>query len=111
MFIVSQDNTKMYELNNIELHSSYTDDVLKELENIYDSMIVKAYNYGSTENCKNAISEEQESYLRYKNKMYEIHVNGVKFASYKSEGMRDREFYNIKNAILLKEELYQLEKE
>jgi phosphoribosylanthranilate isomerase len=106
MKIVNQNNTKIVELNTIQIYSRYPEEIQIYLNEIYDRRIVKAYNYGSTENCKKAIKEKQEKYLIGKKKEYMIVVNGDEFAIYKTEIEVNDEFYNIKEAITENKNIY-----
>ncbi len=99
MYIINQANNEIAELKSVKIYSCYSAEVQKELSEIFDRMIIKAYSYGTTENCKRAIKKEQEEYVTKKPKEYKISVNGNDFATYTTETKARHEFNEIKDSI------------
>lgn len=108
MYIVNQSNNEIVKIESIKMYSCYNDEIQRELLEIYNRMIVKAYNYGSTENCNKAIKETQERHLINKPKEYRISVNNNDFAVYKNKLKAEIIFNDIQTAIGRNENIYKL---
>lgn len=100
MYIANQANNRISKIEDVEIHSTYPEEVRKELRDIYNRISCKAYNYGSTEKCENEIKRQQEMYLTDKPKEYHIIVNGVVFGVYDNETNAKYEFEGIKAAMI-----------
>ena len=101
MFIVNQDNNLCIELKKVRYIIDWDNKVKKELEDIYNRMYPKAYNYGSTDNCLREIKREQDNYIMYHNpkKVLRIYANDELFATYKDIDVGIMMFDKIKEGI------------
>lgn len=84
IFIVNQNRNKCERLEKVTYDLNYDDKTLDALEEIYNRIYPKRYNWGSTENCLRGIKKEQDRYLTYNKckKIFRIYVNGNLFAVY-----------------------------
>lgn len=85
IFIVNQDGDRCEKVDKLWYELNYDDETLGALKEINDRLYAKVYNWGSTENCLNAIKREQSEYLTYNKckKIIRIYVNGNQFAIFK----------------------------
>lgn len=110
MFVVNQDGDLCEILKRVSYEIDWDNKTKKELKDIYSRMYKKAYNYGSTDNCLQAIKREQDSYIFYHNplKVLRLYVNDTCFGLYKNIEAGRAIFNRIKEGIKNNESLIDL---
>lgn len=110
MFIVNQSENQIEKIKQIYYKIDYDDETKMKLEKIYDNMICKSYNYGSTEDCLKQIKKTQDDYINRNDckKIFHLYVNENKFASYKDISEGKEIFRQIITAIANNENLFDL---
>lgn len=83
MFLVNKDGNSVIEVKQVDMRLEYDKTTLKEADEIYNGIMAKCYNYGSTENAKNATNRRVKDFLHDKKPLCRILVNDkVYFGDY-----------------------------
>jgi len=85
MYIVNQNGDRCENVDKLRYELNYDNKTLDALKKINDKLYAKVYNWGSVENCLNAIKKAQSEYLIYNKckKIMRIYVNENQFAIFK----------------------------
>lgn len=99
MFLVSKDGDSVIEVNRVELSFEYDKETQKEADEIYDRIMSKCYNYGSTQNAKNAASMRVRDFLYDKKPICRILVNNTVYYGNYDETQGKIVFEKILNSL------------
>ena len=109
MFITNQKGDVCTKLESLSWDLVWDDEVNMTLIAIHNRISDKIYNFGSTEQCNNAIQREQANYISANKcqKVLAIYVNKNRFAIFKDVEEGKRIFRRILDAIKHSEELFE----
>ncbi len=99
MYIVNQANNEIVEVKSVKMYFRYSEKNQKDSSEIHTGIKCKVYNYGSSEDCYNALKDSQKQCVD-KIKEYRISVNDKDFATYSTEAKAILEFNAIKDSIM-----------
>ncbi len=75
MFLVNKDGNCLVEVNSVEMFLQYDKSVSEEADEIYNRVMAKCYNYGSTENAKREADRRVKEFVSDKKPICRILVN------------------------------------
>lgn len=75
MFLISKDGNSVIEVKQVDIRLEYDKKTNAEVDKIYNDIMSKCYNYGSTENAKKAADRSVKDYLLDKKPICRILVN------------------------------------
>lgn len=98
MFLVNKFGDCIIEVNRVDILREYDEKTKEEADKIYNGIMNKIYNYGSTENARNAANKAVKDFVCDKKQICKIFVNDECFGNYEEEQCKIA-FENIVNSL------------